>query len=95
MSEITSQTNSQHLIDIEEEKTVFDCGHEIHTVLVNIGSTQVIFTRHLDSNGRISGTGKIGIHNLGKTQLKIFDKVKKTAKKFSTFVRTTITAVTQ
>jgi len=95
MSEITSQTNSQHLIDIEEGKTVFDCGSEIHQVTIHMGSTSFTFYRQLTEDGRISKNQSVSIHGLGKTEIRIFEKVKKTAKRFSTFVRTKITAVTQ
>lgn len=95
MSEITSQTNSQHLIDIEEDKTVFDCGHEIHTVTIRMGITKIQFFRHLGEDGRISENQSVNIHALGQTEINVFEKVKKTAKRFSNFVRTRITAVVQ
>lgn len=93
MSEIVEIKDSQHLIDVEQRKIVFDCGHEIHQVTVWMGGTQFEFTRHLSEDNTISKNQGVTVHNMGKTEIKIFEKVKKNAKKFSTFVRTKITGL--
>lgn len=95
MSEIIERKDSQHLIDVVERKVVFDCGHEMHQVTVWMGETQFEFTRHLSDDNTISKHQGVTVHNMRKTEIKIFEKVKKNAKKFATFVTTKITGVSQ
>lgn len=90
MSEIVERKDSQHLIDVEEEKIVFDCGHEIHKVTIYMGQTQFEFTRHLHEGNRVSKNQGVIVNNMGNTEITIMEKVKKNAKKFSTFVATKI-----
>ena len=93
MSKIIEKKEGQHLIDIKEERTVFECGHEVHNVTVWMGETEFTFTRHLHEGNRVSKTQGVTIHDLGKTEITIFEKVKKNAKKFSDFVATKITGL--
>tara|TARA_Y100000033_G_scaffold50420_1_gene60898 strand:- start:336 stop:623 length:288 start_codon:yes stop_codon:yes gene_type:complete len=77
MSKIIERKESQHLIDVEENKVVFDCGHEIHEVIVHIGGTQFNFSRHLNNDNTVSKNKYVKVHDLGKTEMTIFDKVSK------------------
>jgi hypothetical protein len=90
MSKIVERKESQHLIDVEEEKIVFEDGHEIHKVKIYMGGTYFTFTRHLHEGNRVSKNQTLRIHNLGETEITIMEKVKKNAKKFPTFVATKI-----
>ena len=90
MSKIIERKDSQHLIDVEESKMVFDCGHEIHQVTVWMGETKFEFTRHVHRGNRVSRSQGVIVQNMGNTEITIMEKVKKNAKRFSTFVATTI-----
>ena len=90
MSKIIERKEGQHLIDVKEEKIVFECGHEVHKVTVWMGETHFEFIRHLHEGNRVSQNQNVKIHNLGQTEITIFEKVKKNAKKFSNFVATKI-----
>ena len=93
MSKIVEKKDSQHLIDVEERKVVFEDGYEIHTVTVRMGDTQFQFKRHLDEGNIVSKNQFVDVFNMGTTEIKIFEKVKKNATRFPTFVSTSITGL--
>ena len=95
MSEIIERKESQNLIDVYERKVVFDDGHEIHEVVVCMGETQFSFNRHLTSDNTVSKHQGVSIHRMNETEITIFDKVSKQYKKFKTFGRTKIQAVSE
>lgn len=77
MSEIIETKETQDIIDIKSNKTVFECGYEIHSVELMVNGLSVEVVIHNNEELDYEFKPEVRIHNLKDSEVTIYQKVTK------------------